>query len=128
MLFLSLLLILTGDVIEAQEKDTGMKVNVLKADGGASKSDFLMQFQADILGINVVRPVISETTVLGVAYLAGLAIGFWNSLEEIERLWKPEKVFKPRMDKETREKLYSGWKAAVKRAIGWAKEISWIYD
>jgi len=118
---------LNRDVIEAQEKDTGMKVNVLKADGGASKSDFLMQFQADILGIDVVRPVIPETTVLGAAYLAGLAVDFWNNLEEVERLWKPEKVFKPKMNKDQREKLYRGWKVAVKRALRWAKEIPWAY-
>ncbi|OYT28645.1 MAG: glycerol kinase [Thermofilum sp. ex4484_79] len=118
---------LTRDVIEAQENDTGLKIDILKADGGAARSDFLMQFQADILGIKVVRPVIFETTSLGAAYLAGLAVGFWNNLEEIEKLWKPERVFKPRMDENTRERLYRGWKAAVKRAFGWAKEVPWAY-
>ncbi len=118
---------LTRDVVEAMEADTGMKVSRLKADGGAARSDFLMQFQADILGIEVWRPVVFETTSLGAAYLAGLAVGFWNSLDEIRRNWRVERVFKPRMDPETRERLYRGWKAAVKRALGWAKEVPWAY-
>ncbi|MEM4976526.1 MAG: glycerol kinase GlpK [Desulfurococcaceae archaeon] len=118
---------LTRDVIEVMEADTGLKVSVLRADGGASKSDFLLQFQADILGVQVVRPAVHETTSLGAAYLAGLAVGFWKNLEEIRRLWRAEKVFTPRMDPATREKLYSGWKAAVRRALGWAREVPWAY-
>uniref|UniRef100_UPI000AB783C6 FGGY-family carbohydrate kinase n=1 Tax=Thermococcus peptonophilus TaxID=53952 RepID=UPI000AB783C6 len=92
--------------------------------GGATKNDFLMQFQADILNRRVIRPVVKETTALGAAYLAGLAVGYWDSVEEIAELWKAEKVFEPNMDEETRERLYRGWKEAVKRARGgWAKVV-----
>ncbi len=118
---------LTRDVIEAMKADIGHEIEVLKADGGASKSDFLLQFQADILGVRVVRPAISETTSLGAAYLAGLAVGLWKSLDEIKDMWKIDREFTPRMDPTTRERLYSGWKAAVKRALGWAKEVPWAY-
>ncbi len=118
---------LTRDVIEVMIKDTGMKLQRLKADGGASKSDFLMQFQADILGVEVWRPVILETTSLGVAYLAGLAVGIWRNLDDVRKNWRVEKVFRPRMDPRKRERLYRGWKAAVKRALGWAREVPWAY-
>jgi glycerol kinase len=118
---------LTRDVTDAMKADTGKEISVLKADGGAAKSDFLMQFQADILGVKVVRPVVFETTSLGAAYLAGLAVGFWKDLDEIRKNWKMEREFIPRMDPDTREKLYAGWKAAVKRALGWAKEVPWAY-
>ncbi|WP_297063050.1 glycerol kinase GlpK [Thermococcus sp.] len=112
---------LTRDVIEEMEKLVGIKE--LRVDGGATANDFLMQFQADILNRRVVRPVVKETTALGAAYLAGLAVDYWESLEEIERLWKVEKIFEPKMDEKTREKLYRGWKEAVKRAMGWAKVV-----
>lgn len=115
------------DVVEAMIADTGRNVKVIKADGGASKSDFLLQFQADILGVRVVRPTVLETTSLGAAYLAGLAAGFWKDLDEIRKNWKADKEFSPTMDLETREKLYSGWRAAVKRALGWAKDVPWAY-
>ncbi|MEZ0345768.1 MAG: glycerol kinase GlpK [Infirmifilum sp.] len=118
---------LTRDVIEAMERDIGARIKSLKADGGAAKSDVLLQFQADILGVEVLRPLIRETTSLGVAYLAGLAVGLWSSLDEIKSLWKAEKVFKPQMELERRERLYKGWKSAVSRALGWAKEIPWAY-
>ena len=118
---------LTRDVIDAMKADTGREITVLKADGGAAKSDFLMQFQADILGVKVVRPVVFETTSLGAAYLAGLAVGFWKDLDEVRKNWKLEREFVPKMDPDTREKLYAGWKAAVKRALGWAKEVPWAY-
>jgi glycerol kinase len=118
---------LTRDVIEVMKSESGMKIEVLKVDGGASRSDFLMQFQADILGIKVVRPLIRETTSLGAAYLAGLASGVWRSLEELQKLWRAERVFEPTMSEERRERLYAGWKAAVKRALGWAKEVPWAY-
>ncbi|WP_456367856.1 glycerol kinase GlpK [Thermococcus sp.] len=113
---------LTRDVIEEMEKLVGIKE--LRVDGGATSNDFLMQFQADILNRRVVRPVVKETTALGAAYLAGLAVGYWESLEEISELWKVEKIFEPSMDDETREKLYHGWKEAVKRALGWAKIVN----
>ncbi len=118
---------LTRDVIEAMVADTGLRIPRLKVDGGAARSNFLMQFQANILGIEVWRPVVFETTSLGAAYLAGLAVGFWKSLDEVRKNWKVEKVFRPSMDPEKREKLYRGWKAAVKRALGWAKEVPWAY-
>ena len=118
---------LTRDVVEAMAADTGRRVEVLKADGGAARSDFLLQFQADILGVKVVRPVVSETTSLGAAYLAGLAVGFWTSLREVEENWRAEREFTPRMDPEVRERLYAGWRAAVRRALGWAKEVPWAY-
>ncbi|MEM4595579.1 MAG: glycerol kinase GlpK, partial [Thermofilaceae archaeon] len=118
---------LTRDVVEAMKADTGREITVLKADGGAARSDFLLQFQADILNVRVVRPVVFETTSLGAAYLAGLAVGFWSSLDEVRRNWRAERVFEPRMDPETRERLYRGWRAAVQRALGWAKEVPWAY-
>ncbi|WP_297071583.1 glycerol kinase GlpK [Thermococcus sp.] len=112
---------LTRDVVEEMEKLVGIKE--LRVDGGATSNDFLMQFQADIINRRVVRPIVKETTALGAAYLAGLAVDYWEGLKEIKGLWKIEKVFKPSMDKETREKLYHGWKAAVKRALGWARVV-----
>ena len=118
---------LTRDVIEAMEKDIGGKIKSLKADGGATKSDVLLQFQSDILGVEVIRPLVAETTSLGAAYLAGLAVGLWGGLEEIRRLWRAERVFKPSMDVERRERLYKGWKAAVNRSLGWAREVPWAY-
>jgi len=118
---------LTRDVMEAMMADTEMKIEKLKVDGGAARSDFLMQFQSDILGIEVWRPVVFETTSLGAAYLAGLAVGLWKDLDEIRNNWKVEKIFKPLMDREMRERLYKGWKAAVKRSLDWAKEVPWAY-
>ncbi|MGC9106763.1 MAG: glycerol kinase GlpK [Infirmifilum sp.] len=118
---------LTRDVVEAMEQDTGRKITSLRVDGGAAKSDFLMQFQADILNVKVIRPVVFETTSLGAAYLAGLAVGFWKDLKEVRENWKVERIFEPKMDEKTRERLYSGWKAAVKRALSWAKEVPWAY-
>ncbi|ASJ15622.1 glycerol kinase [Thermococcus chitonophagus] len=112
---------LTRDVIEEMEKL--VEVRELRVDGGATANNFLMQFQADILGRRVVRPVVKETTALGAAYLAGLAVDFWNDLKEIAELWKVERVFEPKLDEKTREKLYRGWKEAVKRALGWAKIV-----
>ncbi|UNQ73240.1 glycerol kinase GlpK [Infirmifilum sp. NZ] len=118
---------LTRDVVEAMEKDTASRIRSLKADGGASRSDVLLQFQADILGVDVIRPLVRETTSLGAAFLAGLAVGVWGSLEEIRKTWKAERVFKPAMDPEKRERLYRGWKAAVARALNWAREVPWAY-
>ncbi len=114
---------LTRDVLHNMEKDSGIKVAELRVDGGATKNDFLMQFQADVLGTKVVRPVIQETTALGAAYLAGLAVGYWKDQEEIAKMWKVEGEFEPKMDVKTREKLYGGWKEAVKRSLGWARVL-----
>ncbi len=107
------------DVLEAMLKDSKMELNELKVDGGASASDFLMQFQADILNIPVVRPVIRETTAMGAAYLAGLGAGIWKSREEIARAWNLDRVFAPSRDKEQFDELYKKWKKAVERSLKW---------
>ncbi len=112
---------LTTDVVK--EMDVFTQVRELRVDGGASENNFLMQFQANILGKRVVRPVVRETTAMGAAFLAGIAVGFWEGLEEVSEVWKAEKVFTPRMKEEERQKLYSAWKEAVRRAIGWAKVV-----
>ncbi|WP_353458243.1 glycerol kinase GlpK [Staphylococcus coagulans] len=103
----------TRDVIEAMAQDSGIDVNTLRVDGGAVKNNFLMQFQADLVNINVERPEINETTALGAAYLAGIATGFWKDKSEISRQWKLEKSFDPTMDKKESSRLYKGWKKAV---------------
>jgi len=106
-------------LVEAMEKDTGIPLRELNADGGASRDRFLMQFQADILGRAVRRPMIRETTALGAAYLAGLAAGVWKDLEEIRRMWSCDVVFTPQMEEERREKLLRGWNKAVSRSLDW---------
>jgi len=103
------------DVLEAMSRDHGSSLTEIRVDGGASANNFLMQFQADILGIPVVRPSCTETTALGAAYLAGLAVGFWESQEEIESLWAKDREFIPAMSADCRDSLYSGWKDAVQR-------------
>ncbi|CAD7359960.1 MULTISPECIES: glycerol kinase GlpK [Staphylococcus] len=103
----------TRDVIEAMAQDSGIDVNTLRVDGGAVKNNFLMQFQADLVNINVERPEINETTALGAAYLAGIATGFWKDKSEISRQWKLEKSFDPTMDEKESNRLYKGWKKAV---------------
>lgn len=103
----------TRDVIEAMAQDSGIDVNNLRVDGGAVKNNFLMQFQADLVNINVERPEINETTALGAAYLAGIATGFWKDKSEISRQWKLEKSFEPAMDEKESSRLYKGWKKAV---------------
>ena len=105
----------TRDVVECMERDSGIKAKELRVDGGAARNNFLCQFQADILGIPVVRPVVTETTALGAAYLAGLAVGFWKNEREIASQWQIEKKFEPRMKRSERERLYAGWKDAVAR-------------
>jgi glycerol kinase len=105
----------TRDVIECMQQDSGIKAKELRVDGGATRNDFLCQFQADVLGIPVVRPVITETTALGAAYLAGLAVGFWKNEKEIAAQWQQEKRFEPKMKRGDRESLYEGWKHAVAR-------------
>ena len=102
--------------------DTGLEIQELRVDGGASRSDFLMQFQSDIMGRSLRRPMIRETTALGAAYLAGLATGAWDSLQQIKELWAIDKVYTPSMDPERRESLLKGWKKAVTRARDWAED------
>lgn len=104
----------TRDVLDAMEKDSKIEVKTLRVDGGAVKNDFLMQFQSDILDVPVERPEINETTALGAAYLAGLAVGYWKSKDEIRNRWNLEKQFDPKMDETKREDLYKGWQTAVK--------------
>lgn len=106
----------TKDVLDAMESDSGIPLKSLRVDGGAVKNDFLMQFQADLLGVPVERPEVNETTALGAAYLAGLAVGFWKSQEDIAAHWKLEKNFDAQMEEETSKELLSGWHKAVKAA------------
>jgi glycerol kinase len=108
------------DLLEAMERDTGTKLTKLKVDGGASRDAFLMQFQADIAGTVIQRPLIRETTALGAAYLAGLAVGIWKDLDELRFRWKCDTVFTPRMTAGEREALLSGWHKAVGRSRAWA--------
>ena len=108
------------DVIDAMLADSGIELLSLKVDGGASRDNFLMQFQADIINVNVLRPKCVETTALGAAYLAGLAVGFWKDQNEIYDSWKLEREFKPTFTQEEIDKKYGGWKKAVERAKGWA--------
>lgn len=112
----------TRDVVDAMKADSGLELEALRVDGGAVVNDFLMQFQADILGVPVQRPTVTETTALGAAYLAGLAIGFWESQAEIARQWQLERSFEPVMSADQRESLYSGWQRAVERARAWAEQ------
>jgi glycerol kinase len=112
----------TRDVLEAMEADSGIKLKTLRVDGGAALNNFLLQFQSDILGVEVERPVVNETTALGAAYLAGLAVGYWNGQEELLRKWKRDALFTPQMDEDERERLYAGWKRAVERAKNWIEE------
>ena len=109
----------TADLIHAMESDTGKPLNELNVDGGASANNFLMQFQSDIVGRTILRPVIRETTALGAAYLAGLAVGFWDGLEEIKKAREIARVFNPAMEEEQRSKLLGGWHKAVERAKQW---------
>ncbi len=111
----------TGDVLHAMEEDTGLSLRELRVDGGASSNNFLMQFQADIVGRTIRRPKIRETTALGAAYLAGLATGVWSGPEEIRSQWTLDRVFEPQMSAGERETLQRGWHRAVERAQGWAE-------
>ncbi|WP_019024145.1 MULTISPECIES: glycerol kinase GlpK [unclassified Thioalkalivibrio] len=111
----------TKDVIDAMEQDSGIALRGLRVDGGAVANNVMMQFQADMLGVNVERPTVTESTALGAAYLAGLAVGFW-SRDELEQKSQLDRVFEPQMDAATRDRYYRGWKKAVKRTMGWARE------
>lgn len=110
------------DVLSAMEEDSNILLKDLRVDGGASKNNFLLQFQSDILNVNIHRPKIVETTALGAAYLAGLAVGFYEDVESIKSDYKSDKNFTPNMQEQKREKLYKGWKKSVSRALNWAKE------
>ncbi|HEU6437903.1 MAG TPA: glycerol kinase GlpK [Nitratidesulfovibrio sp.] len=112
----------TLDIMDCMQKDAGIKLAALRADGGATRNNLLMQFQADVLGVPVERPKVTETTALGAAYLAGLAVGFWKSEEEIEAMWQLDRRFEPNMAADVREKLVYQWQRAVERAKAWAQE------
>ena len=109
----------TREVLDAMQQDSGVKLQALKVDGGMVANELLMKFQADILGVPVVRPVVAETTALGAAYAAGLAIGFWQNLDDLRANWRMEKTWQPRMAAAERERLYAGWKKAVTRTFDW---------
>ncbi|MEO5889221.1 MAG: glycerol kinase GlpK [Ferruginibacter sp.] len=110
----------TMDVLKAMEGDSGISIKELRVDGGATVNNLLMQFQADIMNTSVIRPVITETTALGAAYLAGLAVGYWKNMEEIQDQWQADKKFTASMEEDTRTKLSDGWQRAVKAAKAWA--------
>ena len=109
----------TREVLDAMEADSGVKLTALKVDGGMVFNELLMQFQADVLDVPVIRPRVAETTALGAAYAAGLAVGFWKDYDELRANWGRDKEWQPAMDKDLRKKLYSGWKKAVTRAFDW---------
>ena len=111
-----------NDVLHAMKADSGIDLAALKVDGGASANDFLMQFQSDIINAPVKRPFCVETTAMGAAYLAGLAVGYWNSKEDVIKNWAVDKIFSPIMGEDERERKIKGWNKAVKYSFGWAKE------
>jgi len=108
----------TMDVLKAMESDSGMKIKDLRVDGGATANNLLMQIQADLLGTSVIRPAVTETTAMGAAYLAGLAVGYWNNMEDIQQQWKMERAFEP--VNTDNENLIKGWRKAVATCIAWA--------
>jgi glycerol kinase len=110
------------DVLEAMQADSGLPLAQLRVDGGAAANNMLMQIQSDVLGIEVVRPKNAEATVMGAAYLAGLAVGYWPDKETIARQWQVDRVFKPAMEKAARDKVRATWKKALSRAKDWTRE------
>ncbi|HMQ53048.1 MAG TPA: FGGY-family carbohydrate kinase, partial [Anaerolineae bacterium] len=111
----------TKDFLETMRQDSGVDINTIKVDGGASQNNFLMQFQADMLDAEVVRPLVAEATSLGAAYMAGLAVGYWQTPEECFAGQDIDKTFSPKMAAEERERLYAEWTKAVRRSMNWAK-------
>ncbi len=111
----------TREVLDAMQKDSGVKLSALKVDGGMVSNELLMQFQSDMLNVPVVRPKVAETTSLGAAYAAGLAVGFWKDFDELRNNWARDKAWQPSMDLKARKKLYSGWKKAVTRSFDWVE-------
>lgn len=111
----------TREVLDAMETDSGVQLKSLKVDGGMVANDLLMQFQADILNVPVVRPIITETTALGAAYAAGLAVGFWKDFDELRKNWKQDRNWQPAMQAKQRDLLYAGWKKAVLRTLNWVE-------
>ena len=113
----------TVDVLKAMEADAGVQIKELRVDGGATANNLLMQFQADLLNCKVIRPHVVETTALGAAYLAGLAVGYWNSVDEIHRQWQSERDFVPSAEASATEKAMAGWKRAVGATQGWSADV-----
>jgi len=111
----------TREVLDAMNADSGVPLTALKVDGGMVYDELLMQFQADILGVPVIRPQVAETTALGAAYAAGLAVGFWKNVEDLRSNWAKDKEWDPKMDEDEREKQYKGWKKAVTRTFEWVE-------
>lgn len=107
----------TMDVLNAMQADAEIAIKELRVDGGATANNLLMQFQSDLLQTNVIRPITIETTALGAAYLAGLAIGYWSSTTEIQELWQKDKIFKPQMSVQTKEQLATGWGKAIHATV-----------
>jgi glycerol kinase len=112
----------TREVLDAMNADSGVDLMALKVDGGMVFNELLMQFQADILGVPVIRPTVAETTALGAAYAAGLAVGFWNEVDDLRENWGQDKAWRPLMGEAEREKLYKGWKKAVTRTFEWVED------
>jgi glycerol kinase len=111
----------TVDILRAMQNDSDIELQELRVDGGASRNDLLMQFQANVLGVPVVRPVITETTALGAAYLAGIAVGFWQSQDEVAAQWHKERTFDPSMSDQERNSRLDQWHRAVERARAWVE-------
>jgi glycerol kinase len=112
----------TKDFLETMRRDSGVDINTIKVDGGASQNNFLMQFQADMLDADVVRPLVPEATSLGAAYMAGLAVGYWQTPAECFAGQEIDKTFTPQMSTTERDRLYAAWTKAVQRSMGWAKQ------
>ena len=110
----------TADVLASMQADSGIELAEIRVDGGAARNDMLMQFQADLLGVPVARPRITETTALGAAYLAGLAVGYWKSAEELAAQWQAERRFEPRKERRWADALMGEWRKSVERAKNWA--------
>ncbi|MBR2022774.1 MAG: glycerol kinase, partial [Mycoplasmataceae bacterium] len=113
----------SNDLISAMENDMGKKITLLRVDGGAANSNYLMQFQSSISNVKIERPEIIETTALGATYMAGLYVGYWKNIKEIEKNNKINKVFEPNIDKKTREKLIKGWDLSIKKTLNWTKDL-----
>jgi glycerol kinase len=111
----------TREVLDAMNKDSGVDLKALKVDGGMVYNELLMQFQADILGVPVVRPKVAETTSLGASYAAGLAVGFWDNLDDLRANWQVDHTWEPKMDADERARLYKGWLKAVERTFNWVE-------
>jgi glycerol kinase len=112
----------SADVLAAMQQDAGVTLKELRVDGGAARNNLLMQFQADILDVPVVRPRVTETTALGAAYLAGLAVGFWKSPADVASHWRIDRRFEPAMTRSRRHQLLDGWRRAVRHTLEWARD------